>query len=115
MHFAGGKFKSLFCCSRRFTVFESRKEPPESAKRNKIRGEISRKDGVNCSDPAAGPRSGANKPGYIEPVRTILKKSEGCLRHQSCCPTKTGAQASDGNGTNLQASKDCDAVRQGAN
>jgi len=44
------------------------------------------KTGLIVSDPAAGPRSGANKPGYIEPVRTILKKSEGCLRHQSCCP-----------------------------
>jgi hypothetical protein len=34
--------------SRRFTLLESRKEPPESAKRNKTRGEISRKYGVNC-------------------------------------------------------------------
>jgi type I restriction-modification system DNA methylase subunit len=37
------------CYSRRFTLLESRKEPPESAKRNKTRGEISRKYGVNCS------------------------------------------------------------------
>jgi type I restriction-modification system DNA methylase subunit len=36
------------CYSRRFTLLESRKEPPESAKRNKTRGEISRKYGVNC-------------------------------------------------------------------
>jgi hypothetical protein len=68
---------------------DSRKEPPESAKRNKTRGEISRKYGVNCSRSVADPRSGANKPRILEPVRTILKKSEGCLRHKSCCPDQT--------------------------
>jgi hypothetical protein len=68
---------------------DSRKEPPESAKRNKTRGEISRKCGVNCSRSVADPRSGANKPRILEPVRTILKKSEGCLRHKSCCPDQT--------------------------
>jgi hypothetical protein len=68
---------------------DSRKEPPESAKRNKTRGEISRKYGVNCSRSVADPRSGANKPRILEPVRTILKKSEGCLRHKFCCPDQT--------------------------
>jgi hypothetical protein len=68
---------------------DSRKEPPESAKRNKTRGEISRKYGVNCSRSVADPRSGANKPRILEPVRTILKKSDGCLRHKSCCPDQT--------------------------
>ena len=68
---------------------DSRKEPPESAKRNKTRGEISRKYGVNCSRSVADPRSGANKPRILEPVRTILKKSEDCVRHKSCCPDQT--------------------------
>src|ERR1700730_13999026 len=36
---------------------DSRKEPPESAKRNKTRGEISRKYGVNCSRSVADPLS----------------------------------------------------------
>jgi hypothetical protein len=38
---AGGD-KPLFCYCRRLTVLENRKEPPESAKRNKTRGEMSR-------------------------------------------------------------------------
>ena len=68
---------------------DSRKEPPESAKRNKTRGEISRKYVVNCSRSVADPRSGAYKPRILEPVRTILKKSESCLRHKFCCPDQT--------------------------